>query len=130
MTLLVHKYLICYFLGLGCLKSLSTIFRVQGRNYNWGRRGNCLVWFSENGTWNQEKKHRERERERERAPTQLQLVWFIDHDTLSWLFVHFKSLLSVLETVQSKYKGQAAADASSYIKLCYSKSILSWLQLC
>jgi hypothetical protein len=73
---------------------------------------------------------RERERERERAPTQLQLVWFIDHDTLSWLFVHFKSLLSVLETVQSKYKGQAAADASSYIKLCYSKSILSWLQLC
>jgi hypothetical protein len=32
-------------------------------------------------------------------------------------------LLSVLETVQSKSKGQAAADASSYITLCYSNSI-------
>ena len=82
------------------------------------------------------KKHRERKRERERegmrrrTESQLQIVLIIDHDTLSWLFVHFMSLLSVLETVQSKYKGQAAADASSYIKLCYSKSILLWLQLC
>jgi hypothetical protein len=31
-----------------------------------------------------------------------------------------KFLLSVLETVQSKYKGQAAADASSYITLCFN----------
>jgi len=67
---------------------------------------------------------------RRRTESQLQLVLFIDHDTLSWLFVHFKSLLSVLKTVQSKCKGQAAADDSSYIKLCYSNSILSWLQLC
>ena len=37
------------------------------------------------------------------------------------LFLAFhKFLLSVLETVQSKYKGQAAADASSYITLCFN----------
>ena len=39
-----------------------------------------------------EKKERERERERERAESQFQLVLIIDHDTLSWLLVHFKSL--------------------------------------
>jgi hypothetical protein len=64
---------------------------------------------------------------RRRPENQLQLVLIIDHGTLSWLLVHFKSLLSVLETVQSKCNGQTAADASSYIKLCYSNSILSLL---
>jgi hypothetical protein len=34
--------------------------------------------------------------------------------------VDYKSLLSVLVTVQSKSRSQAAADASSYITLCYS----------
>jgi hypothetical protein len=78
------------------------------------------------------KKNTERERERERkkrggrggrrrTESQLQLVLIIDHDTLSWLLVHYKSLLSVLESVQSKSKDQAAADVSSYITLCYSK---------
>jgi hypothetical protein len=50
---------------------------------------------------------------------QLQLVLIIDHDPLSWLLVHYKSLLSVLVTVQSKSRSQAAANASSYITLCY-----------
>jgi hypothetical protein len=72
---------------------------------------------------------REREREREIMRRSFQIVLIIVHDTLSWLFVHFKSLLSVLEPVQLKCKGQAAADASSYIKLCYSNSILLWLRL-
>jgi len=67
---------------------------------------------------------------RRRTESQLQLVLIIDHDTLSWLLVHYKSLLSVLETIQSKSKSQAAAEASSYITLCYSNSILSLLQLC
>ncbi|XP_048727017.1 zinc finger MYM-type protein 1-like [Ostrea edulis] len=40
--------------------------------------------------------------------------WTSRVDTLSWLLAHYKSLLNVLETVQSKSKGQAAADASSY----------------
>jgi hypothetical protein len=75
-------------------------------------------------------KNTERERESmRRTESQFQIVLIIDHDTLSWLFVHFKSLLSVLEPVQLKCKGQAAADASSYIKLCYSNSILLWLRL-
>ena len=59
---------------------------------------------------NREKEERERERERERlrrkSESQLQLVLIIDHDTLSWLLVHYKSLLSVLVTVQSKSKSQ------------------------
>jgi hypothetical protein len=74
-------------------------------------------------------REREREREREIMRRSFQIVLIIVHDTLSWLFVHFKSLLSVLEPVQLKCKGQAAADASSYIKLCYSNSILLWLRL-
>lgn len=40
--------------------------------------------------------------------------WTSRVDTLSWLLAHYKSLLNVLENVQSNSKGQAAADASSY----------------
>ena len=40
--------------------------------------------------------------------------WTSRVDTLSELLFHYKSLLSVLETVQSKSKGLVAADASSY----------------
>jgi hypothetical protein len=59
---------------------------------------------------------------RRRTVSQLQLlVLIIDHDTLSWLFVHFKSLLSVLETVQSRCKCQAAADASHHISSCVTQ---------
>ena len=92
----------------------------QGCNYHWGFLGGG-------------EKKPEREREggmRRKTESQLQLVLIIDHDTLSWLLVHYKSLLSVLVTVQSKSKSQAAAEASSYITLCYSNSILSLLQLC
>jgi len=46
---------------------------------------------------NEKERERARERERERE------------------IVHYKSLLNVLETVQSKCKDQAAADPSSYI---------------
>jgi hypothetical protein len=49
-----------------------------------------------------EKTLRERERERERLEEGLKANFNYVHDTLSWLFVHFKSLLSVLETVQSR----------------------------
>ncbi|XP_062608080.1 zinc finger MYM-type protein 1-like [Saccostrea cucullata] len=40
--------------------------------------------------------------------------WTSRVDTLSWVLTHYKSLISVLEIVQSRSKGQAAADASSY----------------
>ena len=40
--------------------------------------------------------------------------WTSRVDTLSWFLVHYKSLLSVLETVQSKSKGHIEADASPY----------------
>lgn len=40
--------------------------------------------------------------------------WTSRVDTLSGLLVHYKSLLSVPETVQSNFKGLVAADASSY----------------
>ena len=33
---------------------------------------------------------------------------------LSWLLVHYQSILNVLETIKAQLKGQAAADASSY----------------
>jgi len=79
---------------------------------------------------------RERDREKEKARgvdgveeermwtvSQLQLVLIVVHDTFSWLLVHYKSLLSVIETDKSKSKDQATADASSYITLCYSNSI-------
>ena len=62
---------------------------IQGRNYHWGRRGNCLVWFSENGKWNKGKKHWERasrERERDgmrRTESQLRLVLIISLFILS-----------------------------------------------
>ena len=52
------------------------------------------------------------QREREKrggTESQLQLVLVIDHDTLSSLLVHYKSLLSVLEAAQSKSKGQVAS---------------------
>jgi len=37
-------------------KCLTNDMTIQGRNYHWGRRSNCLVWFSENGKWNKGKK--------------------------------------------------------------------------
>jgi hypothetical protein len=40
-----------------------------------------------------------REGMRRRTQNQLQLVLIIDHDTLSWLLVYYKSLLSVLVSV-------------------------------
>jgi hypothetical protein len=53
-----------------------------------------------------QRKRREREREglRRKSESQLQLVLIIDHDTLSWRLVHHKSLLSVLETFQLKWR--------------------------
>lgn len=40
--------------------------------------------------------------------------WTSRIDTLSWLLVHYQSILNVLETIKAQPKGQAAADASSY----------------
>lgn len=40
--------------------------------------------------------------------------WTSRIDTLSWLLVHYQSILNVLETIKAQSKGQAAADASSY----------------
>ena len=63
-------------------------------------------------------KERENNREREggregggrllrrRTESQLQLVFIIDNDTISWLFVHFKYPLSVLETVKMQRYGR------------------------
>ena len=42
-------------------------------------------------------------------------LWTSRVITIFLLLVHYTFLLSVLETVQSKSKGQTAADASSYI---------------
>ena len=41
-------------------------------------------------------------------------LWTCRVDTRSWFLVHYKSLLSVLETVQSKSNGHVEADASPY----------------
>ena len=40
--------------------------------------------------------------------------WTSRIDTLSWLLVHYQSILNVLETIKAQSMGQAAADASSY----------------
>ena len=40
--------------------------------------------------------------------------WTSRIDTLSWLLVHYQSILNVLETIKAQSQGQAAADASSY----------------
>ena len=40
--------------------------------------------------------------------------WTSRIDTLSWLLVHYQSILNILETIKAQSKGQAAADASSY----------------
>ena len=40
--------------------------------------------------------------------------WTSRIDTLSWLLVHYQSILNVLETIKAQSNGQAAADASSY----------------
>jgi hypothetical protein len=101
---------------------------VQGNNAD-VKQPRAVTTIEADEAGGEEKKQRKR-RERGGTESQLQLVLIIDLDTLAWLLVHYKSLLSVLETVQSKSKSQAAADDSSYILRCYSNSILSLLQLC